>query len=187
MDSNKNKIKKQAQALLDSQCFVGDTETTGTSKSDEIVEIALIDIEGKVIIDSLIKPTNPIPAATVKFHGISNEIVSGAPSFQEIWETQLEGQLQSKNVCFYNSHFDVRMIEQSLTLNNLLPQINFKPFCLMKMYSEYLGVWNDYHTQYKWHKLSVAAENSGIPVGNLHRAMDDTVLSLKILRFMAKS
>jgi len=159
MDSNKNKIKKQAQELIDSGAFVGDTETTGTSKSDQIVEIALVDINGNIIIDTLVKPTNPIPAATVKFHGISNEIVSKAPSFQKVWETKLESKLQNKNVCFYNSHFDVRMIEQSLALNNLLPQINFQPVCLMKMYSEYLGVWNDYHTQYKWHKLSFGSKN----------------------------
>ena len=58
-----------------------DTETTGLELKDEIVEIAIIDKNGLVLIDSLIKPKQPIPDSATAIHHISNEMVKDSPTF----------------------------------------------------------------------------------------------------------
>ena len=38
-----------------------DTETTGLDERDEVVELAVINVRGEVLVGTLIKPVNPIP------------------------------------------------------------------------------------------------------------------------------
>jgi len=60
------------------QVCVIDTETTGLSKKDEIVEIAAMKItDGKPngTYHSYIIPTIPVPPVVVKIHGLDNEFL----------------------------------------------------------------------------------------------------------------
>ena len=56
-----------------------DTETTGLEKNDEIVEIAVIDKIGNVLINTLIKPRSLIPDSASSIHHITNEMVKEIP------------------------------------------------------------------------------------------------------------
>ena len=73
-----------------------DTETTGLYDA-EIVQIGIIDLEGKVVFDSLVKPTIPIPPDAIDIHGISNEMVELAPTFPEIYPRLVES-LENKEM-----------------------------------------------------------------------------------------
>jgi DNA polymerase-3 subunit epsilon len=57
-----------------------DTETTGLEKSDEIIEISIIDAAGQVLLNSLVRPSKPIPMNATAIHGISNDQVQKAPA-----------------------------------------------------------------------------------------------------------
>lgn len=60
--------------------------------------------------------------------------------------------------------------------------------CAMLAYAEYRGVWNDYHGNYKWHKLSDAAERVGytLPSGmKAHSALADCLMTLAVCRKLA--
>ena len=62
-----------------------DTETTGFGKSDRLVEIAVVIVEGREIVqewETLINPDRDISNSHI--HGITSELVSLAPSFLEI-------------------------------------------------------------------------------------------------------
>ena len=49
-----------------------DTETTGLDNRAEICEIAVLDPEGCTLLDTLVKPRQPIPQAATDVHGISD-------------------------------------------------------------------------------------------------------------------
>src|SRR5690606_31131536 len=88
-----------------------DTETTGLYEA-EIVEIAVIDTSGNVLLNTLVKPKNGIPEEVTAIHGITNEMVAGALTWPEVWE-QLYSILSGKKVLIYNSDFDIRLMKES--------------------------------------------------------------------------
>jgi hypothetical protein len=74
----------KVQALFASGFLILDTETTGIGQWDRIVEIALIDDQGMVLMNTLVNPEIPIPKEASAIHGITDEMVSAAPTFSEI-------------------------------------------------------------------------------------------------------
>ena len=75
--------------LEDLTYVVFDTETTGLMPStDEIVQIAAVRlvngrrVDGEVF-DTLVDPQRPIPAASTEVHGITDQMVKGAPTIAD--------------------------------------------------------------------------------------------------------
>ena len=48
---------------------------------DKLVEVAIVDEDGAIILDTLVNPERPIGFAT-QIHGISNEMVASAPTLE---------------------------------------------------------------------------------------------------------
>src|SRR3954471_3711357 len=93
-----------------------DVETTGLSiASDRIVEISVLKIfppegarkESKTL---LINPTIHIPAEVTKIHGISDQDVLDAPTFQQC-AVELAAFLEDCDLAGYNcNHFDIPLL-----------------------------------------------------------------------------
>lgn len=82
---------------LESLTFVvADTETTGLRPdNDQIVQIGAVRIEdGKLLqgdsFERLVNPGRPIPAASTRFHGITDDMVAQAPAIDEILQEFLD-------------------------------------------------------------------------------------------------
>src|SRR5439155_1206048 len=77
------------QALDDVEFIVVDTETTGLRPGpDRVIEIAALRLRGGKVIEtfqSLVNPGRRIPPFIVKFTGITQDMVAGAPTAQEIF------------------------------------------------------------------------------------------------------
>ena len=73
--------QQQAHQWLRDNCLILDAETTGLGEDAEIVEITIIDTTGKPLINTLVKPSTPIPAEATAIHGITNEMVRHAPTW----------------------------------------------------------------------------------------------------------
>ena len=157
-----------------------DTETTGLSDSAEIVEISIIDYDGSVLLDSLVRPRRPIPADAMRVHGISNEMVKGAPTWMHVWP-KVEAILAGRQAGIYNADFDLRMMQQSHRQIGLpWRRLTAQPFCVMRLYADFYGA-------RKWQRLEDAGLQSGISLPNSHRAKDDALLTLALFKYMVDS
>ena len=163
-----------------------DTETTGIGQNDGIVEISVIDHDGSVLVDSLVKPVGKISAGARAVHGITDEMIMDAPRWDAVW-VQVEAAISNQAVGIYNADFDLRMLRQSHQKNWLRwsdpKDVEF--FCIMKLYAQFYGQWNPRHGNYRWQSLDRARQQCGIPLPNSHRAKDDTLLTRALLVFMA--
>src|SRR3989304_2987750 len=171
-----------------------DTETTGLKGAHEVCELAVIEHEGAVLTDSLIRPTIPITREAADVHGITNAMVNPAPSFKDIWPS-LQAALAGRLVVIYNLDFDLPRLVQSARANGLdatwltqAPQHGESPWrCAMKLYAQFHGEWNRYHGNYRWHRLGDAARHCGITLPpDLHRARADAELTRRIVSYMAQ-
>lgn len=174
---------------LDENTLILDTETTGLGSTAEICEISIIDGLGNVVFDSLIKPINYIPDEVIKIHGITNEMVADAPSFEDIYSQILLILFpfpSNKTVIIYNKMYDLKILKQVSVMCNMA-HISHEPFeaidnytlCAMRYYSEFKN-------QAKWSKLTDACINMGIDISQFsaHRALGDCQMTLELIRCM---
>ena len=188
MDFNQLTPRQQAVSIarqrLAQQPVYIDTETTGLDKTAEIVEIAIIDHDGSILFDELVKPVHPIPADAAAVHHITNDMVASAKTWAVHWPT-IRSILFGRVIGFYNEEFDMRMIRQTHQNFGLPWKENFQTFCVMKMYAQFAGQIDPRRRTYKFHKLENAGRDCGIPLPNSHRAADDTLLTRALLEYMA--
>jgi DNA polymerase-3 subunit epsilon len=157
-----------------------DTETTGLNTEAEIVQLAIIDTEGEVILDTLIKPLDDIPAAATAIHGIDARRVRHAPYFETLWDVITEI-IEDKTLIIYNAGFDVEILRQCCK-RAFVPEVlevvglrDVKVHCAMHWYAQFVGDWNEYHGNYKWQRLP----------GGDHSALGDCRATLAVLKEMA--
>lgn len=163
-----------------------DTETTGLTPMSEIVEISVIDHDGSLLLDTLVRPTRPIPWDAILVHGITDTMVSDAPTWPQVWH-KLEAILRDRYVGIYNADFDLRMMRQSHSLYGLSWQNDsFSHFCIMKLYAQFYGQARGRYGTPRWQSLSDAARQCGIPVENAHRAQADTRLAMAVFNYMLR-
>lgn len=187
-----NKTEDRAKAIdtakrwVDSNVLFLDTETTGTAGNDEICDIAFVDMTGKTIFESLVRPTKRIPDVVINIHHISNEMVTNAPTFDQILDNVLD-LCFNKTVVAYNMSFDGRLMIQSAAAHGwALEPDRERLRCAMLLYAAFRGSVDPRRGSYKWHKLVLAAEQCGIVVTeNLHRARVDADLGRQIVLHMA--
>jgi len=169
--------RKTLAIPIDKWCIL-DTETTGLDQDAEVIQVGLIDGAGNVLIDNaLCKPSMPIPPEAMAVHHITNGMVSGAPSFYEIFR-ELARLAEDRVVVIYNKAYDLRLIRQSLAQFSAPPP--FTPArieCAMLPYADYVGDWNEYHQNFKWQKLA----------GGDHSAVGDCLATLDVIKRMAQN
>ena len=151
-----------------------DSETTGLYQC-EAVELAVIDGKKNTLLNSRIKPNQPIEKQAIAIHKISNKDVESAPKFEEIYPI-LKKIVKKKTVLIYNANFDVGVLDYACELANL-PLLEFKYICMMQLYAEYYGAWHSYHQSFTWQKL---------PGGN-HSALGDCLAVHALLEAMSNT
>ncbi|MEG3972169.1 3'-5' exonuclease [Microcoleus sp. T2B6] len=166
-------VKWARDELAAENLAILDTETTGLYDA-EIVEIAVINRDGEPLLNTLIKPSIPIPAEVSAIHGITDEVVADAPSFPQIYP-QIAEILKDKQLLIYNSDFDIRILNYCCKLHNL-PSLKLKnrSECLMTWHAQWAGDWSYYHKDYRWQ-----------PLCGDHRALGDCLAALERLKKMA--
>ena len=134
-----------------------DTETTGFGKTDRLVEIAVVLVEGNEIVqewETLINPERDISNSNI--HGITSEVVSLAPTFAEI-DSEFSRLIHGSIMVAHNISFDQRMLEQEYS--RIKKQVDLGVgFCTLQATKL---------------KLEVACKEFGITNVSAHRALTD--------------
>ena len=180
------KVIQRAQQILAYQPLFIDTETTGLTENDVVIEIGVVDLAGNTLFESLVKPSIPIPPDSMAVHGISEAMVASAPSWKDIWPN-LQSVLQGHFVGMYNLDFDLRMMKQTHARYWLdWPMDDKRFFCVMKLYAAFYGQPSRQGRGYRFHKLETAGAACSIPLSNAHRAVDDALLTAALFKYIAE-
>lgn len=99
--------------VLDGRPWIAlDTETTGTGPHDQVVEIALVERDGEVLLDTPVRPDRPVPRTATAIHGLDGKRLAGAPTWSQVWP-QVRDHLLGRPVLAWNAAFDIRLIRQT--------------------------------------------------------------------------
>ncbi len=182
--SSKDQVIALANRWVTEKPVYIDTETTGLEKTDEVIEISIVDFDGSLLFSSLVKPSRAIPAEAQRIHGISNEMVSAKPGWPILWPT-IRNFLYGRTIAAYNTPFDLRMMEQSHARYRLPWRENFKNVDVLPLFSDYRGIWNPVRGSMKYFKLEEAGQFFNISLPNAHRSTADALLTRAVLHSIA--
>jgi DNA polymerase-3 subunit epsilon len=175
-----------ANNMLDLNPIYIDTETTGFETRDVVVEIAVLDTDGSVLYESLVKPNKPIPPQVSAVHGITDVTVALSPIWTQIW-SEVVKLVAGRVAGFYNAEFDLRMMRQSCGLNGIPWEDPFEDdFCVMELFARFYGDWDPRRNKFRWQNLASAGRYFHLPEPNSHRAKDDALLTKLVLEKMAE-
>lgn len=157
-----------------------DTETTGVHSEDEVCEIAITDTDGKCLLHSYVRTQKSITAEAAAVNHITEEMLSTAPTFPEIWP-RISECLNGKCFISYNADFDSRMLRQEIDRHGLeLPKYGMVCTCAMKIFATYCG------NQKSRISLQNAMRMLGIDYEQTHSALGDCRCLLELLRAIVK-
>jgi DNA polymerase III epsilon subunit-like protein len=151
-----------------------DTETTGTRRFSEIIEICIVDEYGQTLFRSLVNPTTEIEPMASAVHGLTRKDVKNAPRYPQIHEEVMR-YLRNHVVVAYNASFDIRLLKQTTDCYELaFPALHTG--CLMYAYAKYRQGYvelSNGQQRCKTHRLEEAMRNERLDMPPSHRAERD--------------
>ena len=117
LSTNENKVEVKKESITLKRDVILDTETTGLSNTDKIVEISILElVEGVKTgrkFHSFINPCVKVSKKAVEIHKLTNEKLSKFPKFNKIAEDIIKF-IGDANIVAHNSNFDRRMLNNEL-------------------------------------------------------------------------
>ena len=155
-----------------------DLETTGLNpRDDRIIEIAILQYDGREIIDTfstLINPEQHLFPFVTRLTGLSDVDLSDAPRFYEIARRVV--QLTEKRVLVaHNARFDYAFLRREFL--RLGYHFHRRQLCTERLCREQFSGLPSY-------KLSSLCRKFAIPLPHSHRAMDDAAATLKLFQHL---
>lgn len=177
-------VRDLARKILAADPVILDTETTGLDGDAEIIELGIVDSRGEVLFDSLICPMGSVSPEAEAIHGIGAKLLAGKPTWRDVHE-QVASLIAGRTVVMYGASFDSRMLRQTAEAAGLALPV-YQSECLMLHYAQWWGEQSIRRPGCKWQKLSAAAEQCGYVPAITHRAVDDCLSTLAVLKYVAK-
>jgi DNA polymerase III epsilon subunit-like protein len=180
-------IMLQCQQVLLGQPVYLACQFSSLEAQSEIVEIAILDTDERVLLDELVRPRGPITPEAAAQHGITADRVHTAPGWGEVWP-KVRAALGERTVGAYGRAFYVQALRLAHQRNYLRAEVDEEQFfCIQQLFSSYKAEHDRRAGGYRTFTLLEAAEHLGLdteaPFGR--RAADDARLTRAILLIMA--
>lgn len=160
--------------------IVIDTETTGLTCDDELLQVAVTDGDGNELHNELYRPLHVKSWwEAQKVNGISPDDVAGCrhASSDRRWIQNLVD--EAEQVCIYNAEFDVPFLERIG-----IDFLGTKVHCTMREFSRLYGEWAEWCDDYKWQALVMAAAHTGYKgQGRAHDALEDCRMAAHVQKW----
>lgn len=178
---NTRDCKGQSLISFPNKYIILDLETTGLSpKCDEIIEVSALKIDNDIVTDiysSLIKPSEEISTFITELTGITNEMLSEAPSFDSISQ-KLFDFLKDKIIVGHNINFDINFLYDNFYKSNLIFDNDF--IDTMRIARKLLP-------ELSHHRLKDLMKIYDITTDKQHRALEDCQATLQIYKELKKT
>jgi DNA polymerase III epsilon subunit-like protein len=156
---------------LNDQALVIDTETVGSGPTIEIIEIAVGDVAGNIIYESLVRPVfNRLPPPS-KHARFDRGAFEGAPYWIDIWP-KVAALIDRKLLVAYNASFDRRALA-AMRSRHAHASTERGWRCAMQLVKKHVG-------NKRSLTLSEACAHFGLEGGN-HRAARDVEVTCRLL------
>lgn len=160
-----------------------DCETTGLDpKKDRIIEIAVVLFQGTEILErfeSLADPKEPISEESIAIHHITQEMVAGKPTIDELLPEVLR-YVKKYPIVGHGIGFDVAIIDEEAKRArvpcNILENPLIDTLRLARLYGES-----------PVNSLEHLRKHFNIPLEGAHRAMSDVIVNVQVFQHLAKS
>ncbi|MEX2223767.1 MAG: exonuclease domain-containing protein [Candidatus Rokuibacteriota bacterium] len=167
---------------LDELTFVVfDTETTGLrpEAGDRVVSLAGVRVRGgrarrHEAFDALVDPGRSVPAESVAFHGITDEMLIGAPAIETVLPAFLSF-AGSAVLVGHEASFDLRFLEPELRRLGLPSLAASRSILDTRLLSRSL------HGPGESHSIEAIARRLGVTVIGRHSALGDALTTAEIL------
>jgi DNA polymerase-3 subunit epsilon len=160
-----------------------DTESTGLGSDAQIIELAITDACGNVLLESRLRPTVPIEPGALAVHGIDDQALADAPTWPQI-AGDVQGLLRGRVVVIFNEEFDARMVQQTAAAfgesTDWWREVD--ACCAMYLAADTYGATNRYGTI----SLADATYVAGVTwPGRAHSAAVDALVTAELVKAIA--
>lgn len=162
-------VRDAAADVLARGALVLDVETTGIDEDAEIIEIAVVDLAGVVLFESLVKPIGQVTPEARAIHGIDDAMLADAPGWPVVYQL-VAPLLAGQQLAAHNADFEQRLLIQSCRRHGLASIVSAGWVCTMELATPL----NDG----RWPNLSRALDLAAVPVQKglpQHRALGDAL------------
>ena len=187
----KDVLKDFVDRQIEQDAIIIDTETTGLINPG-VCEIALVDLQGNVLLDSLVKPRVSMSSEAREIHGLSDQQLDSAPFIEDIFIENND--LFRRPMIAWNWLFDRNALFGSLqpwvkTISDEEKENapNPKGECFMSPYSALYGEYCDTRKARKRVRLTKAYEDCLEPITQQHRALSDCQMLREIFWVVQKN
>ena len=181
MRRRNNRIRDVVAQMFREGFVVVDTETTGLSKTDEVIQVGLVNHENYAMFGDWMSPFRAkVSPDAAMIHGRRQKVVEGLPGLDFFWK-HIKSCMEGKRVFAYNAPFDKRLLEQSAGPRDLeMPAVKGW-HCAMSAAKQYLY-------KGKYLSLACACEELGVVYEpeKLHDAIEDCRYTVAMLKAIAE-
>lgn len=181
-----------ARETLQKKFVVLDFETTGLQvegvNPDEAVSLGLVSKSGKILMDTLLRHTKRSSPDALRVHGHTWEATRKAPRLPAVWD-EFKSHIDGKQIlCYCVNNYDAKILINTCVAHGV-PTLDLRRRTIQVLgaFAMFYGDYDNHHGNYRWQKLTVAANFFGIDTSSAHGALADCLMTLSVVEAMAES
>lgn len=177
----KRDFKGKSIFVISDDYVVIDLETTGLSPQyDKIIELGAIKVKDGEVVDTyqqLVNPGTRIDEFVVELTGITNEMVQGMPSIQQVIHEYISF-IGDSLVVGHNANFDVNFLYDNVI------ECGLNPFSCD--FVDTMRMSRRLFPEYQHHRLKDLKKRMQIDIVGQHRVVADCLTTMQCYEFMKK-